>query len=96
MLRLGLFRVLAVLILGVALPYGLFRLSRAIGAPLTIAGAVAIGLAYGAIKADNPWSGDGLAANLRVMAISAAVLAAYAGASVAAVRAVSRVVRSRP
>jgi hypothetical protein len=88
-LRFGLVRVLAVLILGIVLPYGLFRLSRAIGPALVIAGAVAIGLAYGAIKADNPWSGDGLSANLRIVAVSAAVLGAYAGVSIAAARTIA-------
>ncbi len=88
MLRLGAFRLLAVLAFGIAIPYGLYRLSCAIGVPLMIAGAVAIGLAYGAIKADNPWSGEGFEGNLRLMAVSAAVLAAYVGLSVATARAV--------
>ncbi len=34
-----------------------------------IAAAVALGLAYGAIKADNPWSGDGLFQNLQLMSV---------------------------
>ncbi|RBP09699.1 hypothetical protein DFR50_12144 [Roseiarcus fermentans] len=90
MLRFGLLPVLAVVTLAGILPYGLYRLSRALGAPLTVAGAVALGLAYGAFKADNPWSGDGLAVNLRIMAVSAAVLGAYAGVSVAVARAIAR------
>ena len=36
---------------------------------LLIAGAVALGLAYGAIKADNPWAGDGLVRNLHLMGV---------------------------
>lgn len=91
MLRLGLIRVLlAVLIFGMALPYALFRLSRAIGAALTVAAAIALGLAYGAIKADGPWSGDGLSTNLRIMAVSAVVLGVYAVVSVAAARAIAK------
>ena len=90
MLRLGFLRLLAVLTFGVAIPYGLYRLSRAIGLPFLIGAAIAVGLAYGALKADNPWSGDGLASNLRLMALSAFALAAYVGASVAAARAAAK------
>lgn len=90
MVKIGLLRLLALLVFGVAVPYGLWKLSRAIGLPVVVALAVATGLAYGAIKADNPWSGDGLTANLQVMAISAAVLGAYAIVSVIAARGVAR------
>ena len=86
MLRLGLVRLLAILVFGIAVPYGLFKLSRPLGLWPLLVTAVAVGLAYGAIKADNPWSGDGLTANLRLMTVSALALAAYAGLSVAAVR----------
>ena len=90
MLRVGFVRLLAVLVFGIVIPFGLWRLSRAIGVSLVIVAAVALGLAYGALKADNPWSGDGLAGNLRLMAVSAIALAAYVGVSVAAARAVAR------
>ena len=90
MLRLGVLRLSAILIFGVAIPFGLYRLSRVVGLPLMIGAAIALGLAYGALKADNPWSGDGLARNLRLVGISAAALAAYVGLSVAAARAVAR------
>ncbi len=90
MLRLGVLRLFAILIFGIAIPFGLYRLSRAIGLPLLIGAAIALGLAYGAFKADNPWSGDGLAKYLRLVGISAAALAAYVGLSVAAARAVAR------
>ncbi len=90
MLRLGVLRLFAILIFGIAIPFGLYRLSRAIGLPMLIGAAIALGLAYGAFKADNPWSGDGLAKNLRLVGISAAALAAYVGLSVAAARAVAR------
>jgi hypothetical protein len=90
MLRFGFLRFLAVLTFGIAVPYGLYRLSRAVGLPLLIGAAIALGLAYGALKADNPWSGDGLAKNLRLVGISASALAAYVGLSVAAARAVAR------
>lgn len=90
MLRLGFLRLLAVVTFGFAIPYGLYRLSRLIGLPLLFAAAIVLGLAYGALKADNPWSGDGLASNLKLMSLSAFVLAAYVGVSVAATRAVAK------
>jgi hypothetical protein len=90
MLKFGVLRLFAILIFGVAIPFGLYRLGRVVGLPLMIAAAIALGLAYGALKADNPWSGDGLAKNLRLVAISAAALAAYVGLSVAAARAVAK------
>ncbi len=90
MLKLGVLRLSAILIFAIAIPFELFRLSRVVGLPLVIGAAIALGLAYGALKADNPWSGDGLAKNLRFVAISAGALAAYVGLSVAAARAVAR------
>ncbi len=90
MLKLGVLRLLAVLTFGIAVPYVLNRLSRSIGRPLLLGAAIVLGLAYGALKADNPWSGDGLASNLRLMALSAAALAGYAGVSIAAARAIAR------
>jgi hypothetical protein len=57
---------------------------------LMIAAAVGLGLAYGAIKADNPWSGDGLATNLQLMAVSAATLAVYVGVSVITAREIAK------
>ena len=90
MLRIGFVRVLAILALAIAIPFGLYRLSRAVGLPAMIAVAIALGLAYGAIKADNPWAGDGLFRNLQLMGVCAVVLAAYVGLSVAAARAISK------
>ncbi len=90
MLKFGFFRLLAVLAFGIVIPYGLHRLGRAIGLPLMIAAAVALGLAYGAIKADNPWSGDGFGSNLRLMGVSALALTTYVGVSVFIARAVAR------
>lgn len=81
MLRFGVVGVLAILAFGVALPWALLRVSRPIGLPLTVVGAVALGVVYGAIKADHPWAGEGLGDNLRIMAVSAAVTGGYAGLS---------------
>jgi hypothetical protein len=71
MLKIGLVRLLWLALIGLLIPVGVYRLSRLIGAPLLLLLAVAIGLGYGALKADNPWNGDGLAANLGLMAVSA-------------------------
>ncbi len=90
MLKFGALRVLALLVFGIAVPYALFKLSRATGQARLIAGAAAAGVAYGALKADNPWSGDGLSSNLQLMAVSAAVLAGYVGLSVAAAGAIAK------
>ena len=91
MARLKLFA--ALLVFGLVVPFALYRLSRLVGLPLMIAAAFFLGLAYGALKADHPWSGEGLASNLFLMAVSALALALYAGLSVAAARAISRLRR---
>jgi hypothetical protein len=85
MLKIGLLRLFWVALFGLIIPFGVYRLSRRIGVCLLMLLAVAIGLGYGALKADNPWNGDGLVGNLGLMAVSALALAAYAGASVGAV-----------
>ena len=90
MLKIGLLRLLAIAVFGIAVPCVLYQASRRIGSPLMIAGAVAIGLAYGALKADHAWAGDGLFANLRLMGVSAAALAAYVAVSVWAGRAIAK------
>jgi hypothetical protein len=65
-------------------------ISRRIGTPLLLVLVVAIGLGYGALKADNPWSGDGLDANLLLMATSALVLLVYAAPAVGAAAIVAK------
>ena len=90
MLKFGLLRGLAVAFFGIAVPFGLYKFSRRIGLPLLLALALAIGLAYGAVKADNSWTGDGLSGNLRLMATSALVATAYVGLSVGAATAIAR------
>ena len=90
MLRPGILGFFSLMAFFVVVPFGLFRSSRAVPLPLMIAGAVALGLAYGAVKADNPWAGDGLSANLRLMAVSAAALAAYVALSVLVARAIAK------
>ncbi len=91
MLRFGLVRLLWLALFGLAIPFGAYRLSRRIGMRLVLLLAVAIGLGYGALKADNPWNGDGLLGNMLLMATSALVAAAYVGLSVGAARAVANI-----
>ncbi len=90
MLKFGLVRLLAVAAFGFAVPFGLYKLSRRTGLTVLLVSAVALGLGYGALKADNPWNGDGLFRNLLFMAASALVVAAYVGLSVGAAKAVAR------
>jgi len=94
MLKIGVVQLLAVALFGFVIPFGLYRLSRRIGAPLLLILAVAIGLGYGALKAENPWSGDGVLGNLRLMAVSALALLAYAGLAVAAASLVAKATSS--
>ena len=91
MIRFGLFRLFAILLLAIAIPFGIHRLSRLVGLWPLLAAAFAAGLAYGALKADNAWSGAGLAGNLLLMAASAFVLVAYVGVSFVAAKAVARI-----
>ncbi len=92
MLKIGLFRLLGLVLLGVIIPFFAYRLSRLIGTRLVLVLAVAVGLVYGAVKADNPWSGDGLFGNLTLMATSAVVVFAYVGLTVGVAAAIATVI----
>ena len=94
MLKIGLVRLFWVALFGLVIPFGAYRLSRRIGVRLLLLLAVAIGLGYGALKADNPWNRDGLLGNLTLMATSALVLLAYVGFSVGAATLVARATSS--
>ncbi len=94
MLKIGFVRLLAVALFVFVIPFGAYRLSRRMGTPLVLILAVAIGLGYGTLKAENPWSGDGLLGNLRLMAVSALVLLAYAGLAVGAASLVAKATSS--
>ncbi len=94
MLKIGLVRLLGLALFAVVTPLGLYRLSRRIGTPILLILAVATGLGYGALKADNPWNGDGLFGNLLLMATSALVLLVYVGVAVGAAAALAKA-RSR-
>ena len=91
MLKLGLKPLLAILVFGIAVPFALHKAALRIGAPLLILLAAALGLGYGALKADNAWNGQGLMDNLRLMAICAMVAAAYVGLSLGAAKALAHI-----
>ena len=91
MLRFGLVRLVAAVVIGIAVPFGLYKLSRRVGLRLLLAFALTVGLAYGAVKADNLWNGDGLLGNLLLMATSAIAAAAYVGLSVGAAKAIANI-----
>jgi hypothetical protein len=91
MLRFGLSRLFAVLLFGIAIPFAIHRLSQLFGLWPVLAAAIAAGIAYGALKADNAWSGAGLADNLLLMATSALILVAYVALIFVAARAVARI-----
>lgn len=81
-------------LLGLVIPFFVYRLSRRVGIRLLLASAGAIGVAYGALKAENPWFGVGLARNLIFMAGSALAALAYVGLAVAAAGLVARAASS--
>ena len=90
MLKIGLVRLVWLALFGFLVPVGVYRLSRRLGVTLLLILAAALGLGYAALKADNPWSGDGLFGNLTLMAASALVVLAYVGLIIAGARVVAR------
>jgi len=90
MLKIGLVRLIGLALFGFVIPFGVYRLSRRLGVTLLLILAAALGLSYGAVKADNPWSGDGFLGNLTLMAASALVVLAYVGLIIAGARVVAR------
>ena len=82
--RIGLLSIAAILLFGLIIPLAAYRLGRRFGFRLLIALALAIGLGYGALKSDEPWTGQGLVENLALMLASALVVVLYTGLSVGA------------
>ena len=82
--KIGILSIAAIVLFGLIIPFAAHRLARRIGLRLLIALALAVGLCYGALKSDEPWSGQGLVENLAFMLASALVVAFYIGLSVGA------------
>jgi hypothetical protein len=80
MARIGLYPALMVVVFGILAPFFIFRFGRLIGfAPLLVL-AFALGLGYGAVKAEYPWS-EGAVGNAIFMGASAFILVVYAAIS---------------
>jgi hypothetical protein len=64
----------ALILVAVAALFGVAKISRRVGLRLALLAAFALGLAYGAVKAENAWTGDGLVANAGFMIGTGVVL----------------------
>ena len=83
---------LAILVFGLLVPFAIYRLERRIGFGPLLALFLAAGLAYGALKADRPWAGQGLSTNVSLMLVSALALTAYAAVSLGAAKVVAKAI----
>jgi hypothetical protein len=92
--RIGLYPSLIIVVFGVVAPFFIFKLGRWIGFKAFLALTVFIGLAYGAVKAEYPWYGNGIVGNAMFMAASVLVLVAYVALSYGAASLVSRAASS--
>jgi MFS family permease len=90
--KIGILSIAAILLFGLIIPFAAYRLARRFGFRLLIALALAVGLGYGALKSDAPWTGQGLAENVALILASALVVALYIGLSVGATSPVARVI----
>jgi hypothetical protein len=82
--KIGILSIAAIVLFGLIIPFAVYRLARRLGLRLLIALALAVGLGYGALKSDEPWSGQGLVENVALMLASAVVVVLYIGLSVGA------------
>ena len=82
--KIGLLSIAAILLFGLIIPFAAYRLGRRFGFRLLIALALAVGLGYGALKSEQPWTGQGLVENVALMLASALVVVLYIGLSVGA------------
>ena len=62
--KIGILSIAPIVLFGLIIPFAAYRLARRIGLRLLIAFALAVGLGYGALKSDEPWSGQGLVENV--------------------------------
>jgi hypothetical protein len=77
MVRIGLYPALIIIVFGAVIPCFIFKLGRLIGLTPLLALGLVVGLAYGAVKSEYPWYGNGLLGNATLMAASALILVAY-------------------
>jgi hypothetical protein len=92
MLKIGIFRLLTLVVFGFVVPFALHHLRHRIGSRFLLALALVIGLGYGALKADNSWVGQGLVRNLVVMTTSGLAVLGYVAISVGAAGIVAKAV----
>jgi hypothetical protein len=90
--KIGIVSIAAIVLFGLIIPFAASRLARRIGLRLLIAFALAVGLGYGALKSDEPWTGQGLVENVALMLASAVVVVLYIGLSVGAASLVARAI----
>jgi hypothetical protein len=82
--RIGLYPALIIVVFGIVAPFFIFKFGRLIGlAPLLVL-AFALGLGYGAVKAEYPWVANGLIGNIAFMTASAFLFVVYAAVSYSA------------
>jgi hypothetical protein len=72
---------LIISVFGVLVPFFIFKLARLIGFTPLLALTIFTGLAYGAVKAEYTWYGNGIVGNATLMLASALVLVAYVALS---------------
>jgi hypothetical protein len=94
MARIGLYSSLIIVAFGIVTPFFIFKLARFIGLAPLLALAVFIGLAYGAMKAEYAWVGNGIVGNAALFAASALALVAYVALSYSAASFISRAASS--
>ncbi len=90
--KIGILSIAAILLFGLIIPFAAYRLARRLGFRLLVALALAVGLGYGAIKSEQPWSGQGVVENLALMLASALVVVLYVGLSAGAAGLVARAI----
>jgi hypothetical protein len=93
MARIGLYSSLIVVAFGVVVPFLIFQLGRLIGFAPLLALAFLVGLGYGALKAEYPWS-EGSLGNAMFMAASVVGWIAYVALSYGAASFITRTASS--
>ena len=93
MARIGLYSSLVIVAFGIVVPFFIFKLGRFIGFAPLLALASLIGLGYGAVKAEYPWS-EGALGNAMFMAGSVVAWVAYVALSYGAASFISRTTSS--